>query len=197
MMLNHRHSYYYQYQMQMSVTETSYCDFVVWSETGDFHCERILPDTDFTTSIDMEVILTTGGHSSTSISPPMYFINIKLNHSKLNSSSHDQKPIPVLAEKFFYLAILPELLGKWFTRDHTALPTVMLHDDSDEEEDNGSWCYCQEAKGGDMIGYENVSCSIKWFHKECLRIKQGKDPKGKWLCPSCYAVQNPPKKQLK
>ena len=31
----------------MSVTETSYCDFVVWSETGDFHCERILPDTDF------------------------------------------------------------------------------------------------------------------------------------------------------
>ena len=98
-----------------------------------------------------------------------------------------------LAEKFFYLAILPELLGKWFTRDHTALPTVMLHDDSDEEEDNGSWCYCQEAKGGDMTGCENVSCSIKWFHKVCLRIKQRKDPKGKWLCPSCYAVQNPPK----
>ena len=102
----------------MSVTETSYCDFVVWSETGDFHCERILPDTDF--------------------------ISEQLN----------------LAEKFFYLAILPELLGKWFTRDHTALPTVMLHDDSGEE-DNGSWCYCQEAKGGDMTGCENVSCSIK------------------------------------
>ena len=155
MMLNHRHSYYYQCQMQMSVTETSYCDFVVWSETGDFHCERILPDTDF--------------------------ISEQLN----------------LAENFSYLAILPELLGKWFTRDHNALSTVMLHDDSDEEEDNGSWCYCQEAKGGDMIGCENVSCSIKWFHKECLRIKQGKDPKGKWLCPSCYAVQNPPKKRLK
>ena len=47
MMLNHKHSFDYQCQMQMSVTETSYCDLVVWSETGDFLCERILPDTDF------------------------------------------------------------------------------------------------------------------------------------------------------
>ena len=151
MMLNCKHSYYYQCQMQMYVTDTSYCDFVVWSETGDLFCERLLPDT----GIILEQL-------------------------------H-------LAEKFFYLAILPELLGKRFTRDHTALPTVTMNDESDEEEDNGSWGYCQEAKGGDMIECENSSCSIKWFHMECLRIKQGKDSKGRWLCRSCYAVQDPQK----
>ena len=75
-----------------------------------------------------------------------------------------------LAKKFFH----PELIGKWFTRDHTALPIVTVQCDKNIEEDDGSWCYCQEIKGGDMIGYENESCSIKWFHKECLRIKKGK-----------------------
>ena len=31
-----------------------------------------------------------------------------------------------LAEKFFYLTILPELVGKWFARDYTALPVVTM-----------------------------------------------------------------------
>ena len=62
----------------MSITETSYRDFVVWSETIDFHCERLLPDTDF--------------------------ISEQRN----------------LAKKVFHLAILQELHGKWFTRDHIA-----------------------------------------------------------------------------
>ena len=29
------------------------------------------------------------------------------------------------AEKLFWLAIIPELLGKWLTRDHAKLPTVV------------------------------------------------------------------------
>ena len=95
------------------------------------------------------------------------------------------------------LAILPELIGKWFTRDHTALPVVTVQCDENIEEDNGSWCYCQEIKGGDMIECENESCSIKWCHKECLRSKKGQDPKGKWLCPSCHAIKKLPKKRSK
>lgn len=47
MMLNRKHSYYYQCQIQLNVTDTSYCDFIVWSETGDLFCERILPDSSF------------------------------------------------------------------------------------------------------------------------------------------------------
>jgi len=41
-------------------------------------------------------------------------------------------------EKLFWLAIIPELLGKWFTRDHTKLPIVTAITDNDySSEDNG------------------------------------------------------------
>ena len=65
----------------------------------------------------------------------------------------------------------------------------MLHDDSDEEENNGSWCYCQEAKGGDMIGCENVSCSIyiTWFR---LRVKMLKES---GFAPAVMQCKIPPK----
>ena len=78
------------------------------------------------------------------------------------------------AEKLFWLAIMPELLGKWYTRKHTKPPRVTLKAD-EEEEDDGSCCYCQEGQGGKKIACENPSCTIKWFHKKCLRITQ--DPR--------------------
>ena len=133
MMLTRMHSYYYQCQMQVAVTDRSYCDFIVWSVTGELHCEWILPVVDFI-SEQLEI-----------------------------------------AENFFHLAILPESIGKWFTRDHTSLPVVTVQCDEHIEEDDGSWCYCQEIKGGDMIGYENASSSIKWLHKECLKAKTPKE----------------------
>ena len=55
---------------------------------------------------------------------------------------------------------MPELLGKWYTRKHIESPQVTLNTD-EEEEDDGSWCYCQEGKGGEMIACENPSCTIK------------------------------------
>ena len=81
-MLNRIHSYYYQCQMQLNVTGRSYCNFIVWSETGEFYGERILPDGDF--------------------------ISKQLQ----------------LAERFFYLAILPELLV--FKRRLTFSFTVII-----------------------------------------------------------------------
>jgi len=63
---------------------TTYCDFVVWTASGEPHIERILLN--------------------------QVFIEDKLKQ----------------AEKLFWLAIIPELLGKWFMRDHTKLPTVVV-----------------------------------------------------------------------
>ena len=57
--------------MQMAITQTTYCDFVVWSPSGVYHMERILINNDF-------------------------------------------------------IAIVPELLGKWYTRKHTELPRLTL-----------------------------------------------------------------------
>ena len=81
------------------------------------------------------------------------------------------------AEKLFWLAIIPELLGKWFTRDHTKLPIVAAITDGDDDSS-------EDDDGGSMIGCENSSCAIKWFHMSCLRMKN--IPKKKWFCPSCH-----------
>ena len=91
------------------------------------------------------------------------------------------------AERIFWLAIVPELLGKWYTRHDTTLPQSAAAVDlpsEDEDEDNGTWCYCKTVKGGEMIECENINCEIKWFHVSCLQIKNKQ--KGKWFCPTCH-----------
>ena len=90
------------------------------------------------------------------------------------------------AEKFFQIAIIPELLGKWYSRESSlCIPCIENITDCDEE-DSGKWCYCQEPLGGAMIGCDNPSCPIKWFHKSCLRMDS--DPEGKWICPTCHRL---------
>ena len=61
--------------MQMAMTQTTYCDFMVWSLSGIYHIEQIVINNDF--------------------------IEEKLQQ----------------AENLFWLAIIPELLGKWYTRN--------------------------------------------------------------------------------
>ena len=58
----------------------------------------------------------------------------------------------------FWLAIVPELLGKWYTRHDTTLPQSAASIDlssEDEVEDDGTWCYCKTVKGCEMIECEN------------------------------------------
>lgn len=90
------------------------------------------------------------------------------------------------AEKFFQIAIIPELLGKWYTRESSLCVPCIESIVDDGEEDSGKWCYCQEPLGGAMIGCDNPSCPIKWFHKSCLRMDS--DPEGRWICPTCHRL---------
>ena len=46
-LLKKGHSYYYQVQLQIYLANCDYADFVVWTESGDPHIERIFPDGDF------------------------------------------------------------------------------------------------------------------------------------------------------
>ena len=95
------------------------------------------------------------------------------------------------AEKFFHLAIIPELLGKWFTRQHvvSSVNTDVLDDDSD---DDGTWCYCKQPRGGAMIGCDKRGCEIKWFHMECVKMTEV--PRREWTCPTCHAAAKGRKK---
>ena len=98
---------------------------------------------------------------------------------------------------FFIYGVLPEIVGKWYTRGPVAdlsgavpLPTTSSTDTTDlteEDTDDGrSWCFCNQPSYGDMIMCDHKNCSIKWFHFDCLRMRRL--PKGKWYCPSCIKL---------
>ena len=94
--------------------------------------------------------------------------------------------LPV-AKKFFRMCILPELLGKWYTRHRPTTGNTDL-ESQECEEDDGSWCSCKERKGGDMVGCDNRSCVTKWFHLECVGLSAV--PRGKWHCTTCQQQRN-------
>ena len=99
------------------------------------------------------------------------------------------------AHHFFATCILPELLGKWYTRSNRvyaidfgasssniASGSSMTY--SEETTRQRYYCYCRGSEEtGDMIGCDNDECKIEWFHLACLKIKTV--PKGKWYCPDC------------
>ena len=85
------------------------------------------------------------------------------------------------AKQFFTLCIFPELTGKWFTRQRD-ISDIEVPADDDEHE--GTWCYCKESKRGGMVACDNQKCEIKWFHLVCLEMS--KAPSRKWMCPTCH-----------
>ena len=103
------------------------------------------------------------------------------------------------ATQFFKKCILPEILGKWYTRpftahtsmdevsDRTKPPPITSQEgaclNTQSQSQQILYCYCQNPDDGsaDMIGCDNVNCSDQWFHLKCLKIKA--IPKGKWYCP--------------
>ena len=56
-------------------------------------------------------------------------------------------------KRFFTLCILPELIGKWFTRSRAELNDIKLSENDDQDE--GTWYYCKESKGGDLVACDN------------------------------------------
>ena len=101
-------------------------------------------------------------------------------------------------EHFFIYGVLPEIIGKWYTRKHVADKDGIVQppeiepcqkeaeepcQKEAEEDPTKSWCYCGEPCYGQMIMCEHKDCGIKWFHFDCLRIRC--PPKNKWYCPSC------------
>ena len=95
------------------------------------------------------------------------------------------------ASQFFKVAILPELLGRWYSRS-LVIPVKMNSGTASYD-----YCYCKEELGGEMICCENSNCnSGQWFHLSCLKIKIAPRVK-KWYCPTCRCQEEfkPPKRK--
>lgn len=98
------------------------------------------------------------------------------------------------AETFFKSIILPELIGKLYSRplseqqvnkpilQTSAQPQATLTHDEGKE----IICICRkeyDENSDDVIGCDNENCPYKWLHFKCAGIKRV--PKGNWLCKHC------------
>ena len=68
------------------------------------------------------------------------------------------------------------VLIKSFSPDYSLSPKENLY------------CICQERDEGDMVQCDGHSCTIQWFHFECVGITEA--PKGKWYCDVCSQELN-------
>lgn len=53
----------------------------------------------------------------------------------------------------------------------------------DIDPDEPTYCLCDQVSYGEMIGCDNDSCQLEWFHFNCVQLVH--KPKGKWYCPQC------------
>lgn len=105
-------------------------------------------------------------------------------------------------EPFFKMAILPELMGKFYSRDSelssssTTSSEETNAEGSDSTSNSVTYCYCNGPEEGDMVGCDNADCQHEWFHLKCLGLKF--HPKSKtWYCPDCQKLPNFRRKQNK
>ena len=95
----------------------------------------------------------------------------------------------VIKAFIFQVCLLPELLGKWYSR-----PSVPRCKSADqltmkEHEATGSakilFYYYRKPEDTtvEWIGCDNPHCPIEWFHPNCLGILSV--PQSKWYCPDC------------
>ena len=79
----------------------------------------------------------------------------------------------LIARNFFKYGILPEIIGKWYTRTPVtqsdgvvAIPaatTLTVEEDAgydDSEDESRLWCYCEQPSFGQMVQCDNKRCSL-------------------------------------
>ncbi|TFK94244.1 hypothetical protein K466DRAFT_397529 [Polyporus arcularius HHB13444] len=79
-------------------------------------------------------------------------------------------------------------------RGPTHAPTGLDDEDAEGEEDEeggdaedqGIYCYCQKLSYGEMIGCDNDSCRLQWFHLSCVNLTAENLPQT-WYCDECSA----------
>lgn len=94
------------------------------------------------------------------------------------------------ARDLFYKALLPEMIGKWFTVPRE-LPQVNISGDS------ALTCHCREPSDGHMMHCSYQLCKIKLFHKKCMRFDLNKNAPKRWKCPNCTKLSNKEKREKK
>ncbi|XP_060075799.1 uncharacterized protein LOC132555468 [Ylistrum balloti] len=123
--------------------------------------------------------------------------NVDYHAERIDVDQELCKEIVKKSSTFFLRAILPELIGKLYSRplatssiinsaeQRTDIsPSVSVQDTS--EDSNRLICVCQSVYNPDtdsVIGCDNENCPYVWLHFKCVKIKR--IPKGDWFCQEC------------
>jgi len=87
-----------------------------------------------------------------------------------------------VAKEFFQKAVLPEIIGKFFSRPQAKVsPAAIL--------DSDHYCYCTGPDVDDTVGCDNPECQFQWFHLSCLGLEKLPTTKY-WYCPDCRKLPN-------
>ena len=91
---------------------------------------------------------------------------------------------------FFCTAILPEVIGRWFSRlpKRTESDAVSVQP-GPSTSSSDVYCYCRGPESGEMIACDNASCPYVWFHFHCLKLQDPQRCK-RWYCPDCRKFLN-------
>lgn len=90
---------------------------------------------------------------------------------------------------FYKAAVLPELLGRWYTRAGAAPDRGTPR----TKPGGPPVCYCRQPARNVMVRCQSGFCDVLHFHLKCLGLKNL--PRYKvWLCPNCRKVSSATKK---
>ena len=94
----------------------------------------------------------------------------------LPEEQHWNSVLPKLT-KFWRTCILPEVLGKWYTRQH-----FMAQVQNDTQPEPGGISYCRKNNDDKGVLCRNPKCPILSFHLSCLKIESIPNT---WYYPHC------------
>lgn len=101
---------------------------------------------------------------------------VGLVHQRLLPDTDHWKTVVPKLTNFWRICVLPEVLGRWYTRRHDAKAVESI---------SVSICYCRTATMEDTVTCSNPKCQIVQFHYSCLGIVS--IPK-LWYCPTCRTL---------
>lgn len=158
--LKKNHQYYTQVQTQLFVTESAYCDFVVWT-LKDCVILRIAPDKTFWNARLQKA--------------QDFFVKVALPELAVQYFS-----IPPTSQASPGPSVLRELQPQTVVKRPRKQSAQKA-----PKRTNAVWCLCAGPEEGQMVACDNQNCTIQWYHFHCVGLVDTPSADTAWFCPSC------------
>lgn len=161
--LKKNHQYYSQVQTQLFVTNSAYCDFVVWT-LKDCVILRITPDTFFWKARLQKA--------------QEFFLKVTLPELVVQYFT-----LPPTSQASFGPSVLQQQ-QPLEVRVKTPRKQPAKKDKAPKR-NKSVWCLCAGPEKGQMVACDNENCTVQWYHFHCVGLVDTPSADTPWFCPSC------------